>query len=260
MAPWSRTPPTPLLLMSGLWTVLYWWVFCYLRTPCSWWDGCDMLAAGVGHMGRVRRGQTYWYHVLTDKTVDVVLFFVVVFIFFLWCLRSLVVLLNCFWRCLVLRDRTLVRLVSLIDIVEPCWCAMLVMKVLNLLVSNYALCFVLHVHVLLFYSCWWSMRAVTVGYWTECCCCSGFTAVLLLLCLFLFQAKGDHKKKSPGWFLNWAALIVWILNVYSDDWIWFEVRRIINRNGSNGVTCVDPPPSSGVSGVGSGGGWDNIVI
>ena len=55
-----------------------------------------MLAAGVGHMGRVRRGQTYWYHVLTDRTVDVVLFFVVVFIFFLWWLRSLVVLLNCF--------------------------------------------------------------------------------------------------------------------------------------------------------------------
>ena len=35
-----------------------------------------MLAAGVGHMGRVRRGQTYWYHVLTDKVVDVVLLFV----------------------------------------------------------------------------------------------------------------------------------------------------------------------------------------
>ena len=39
-------------------------------------EWCDMLAAGVGHMGQVRRGQTYWYHVLTDKVVDVVLLFV----------------------------------------------------------------------------------------------------------------------------------------------------------------------------------------
>ena len=39
-------------------------------------EWCDMLAAGVGHMGQVRRGQTYWYHVLTDKIVDVALLFV----------------------------------------------------------------------------------------------------------------------------------------------------------------------------------------
>ena len=58
--------------------------------------------------------------------------------------------------------------------------------------------FAFQVNVLLFYSFRWSVRALNVGYWTECCCCSVVTSVLLLLCLFLFQAKGDYTQKSPG--------------------------------------------------------------
>ena len=59
-------------------------------------EWCDMLAAGVGHMWQVKRGQTYWYHVLTDKIVDVVLLFFWYVIFILWLLKGLVVLLNWF--------------------------------------------------------------------------------------------------------------------------------------------------------------------
>ena len=61
-----------------------------------------------------------------------------------------------------------------------------------------------------FCCCRWSLWALIVRYWADCCHCFVFTAVLLLLWLFLLQAKGDYPQESHGWLLKWAVLyLLW---------------------------------------------------
>ena len=84
-------------------------------------------------------------------------------------------------RCLVLKDIISAKIVSLIDIVGPCWFAMLGMKALNLLVSNYALCCVSYVNFVVVAAdgvCEPSMLVigltvvVAVVLLLFCCCCA----------------------------------------------------------------------------------------
>ena len=192
------TQGTSHLIVVGVWTVVSEVLVSDLLPPHRVFsDGwCDM-AGGTGHMLQVKGGRDYCYHHLTDKIVDVVLLFLVCYT------HSLIVerlggLVGLVQKMLGVERRSLG---------ESCLADRHCEALLVCYIGNESpdsagklLCswFAFYVNVLLFCSCRWSMRALNVGYWTECCCCSVFTAVLLLLCLFLFQAKGDYPQESHG--------------------------------------------------------------
>ena len=65
----------------------------------------------------------------------------------------------------------------------------------------------------------WSLWTLIVCCWADCCFCFIFTDVLLLLRLFLLQAKGDYPQGSHGWLLKWAVLYL----------LWHRVDMMISQ-------------------------------